>query len=214
MGQNLIPWIPLIVALLGSFGWGIKKILELQSENSYLKIENENLREERDQANRIQENLKDRFKGLLERTSDINEIAKLEKISENFKTLDSQIPEFEKCREAAARLQECHEIWLNESSDFALRKYSSLVPNNQKNKFKQDISGFLDWAFISLDLYGHSRVPLSEYVNNPSKQFVTVYLSAIRYIKDKEDWGELSPEAVNYLKTFLEELDNKIRYEI
>ena len=126
--------------------------------------------------------------------------------------LDTLQKGFDDCKCAAKWIDARKKIWVDRACKEANRGYPELLSRN-KTKFKENLTRYLDWVFVCLDKQGHTRnMPISDFVSAPAILSPHPYLSAINYLISQEEWGELTPEQIDYLREVLIQLTEKIRY--
>lgn len=141
-------------------------------------------------------------------------LLKLNNIHQLFNRLDDKKKILEEYRKSADWLDFRRQNWIDRASKAAIKKYGRSIPILKRQQFKKDIAGYLHWVYICLYFYGHPDVPIQDCVNHPTIQAPAPYIYAIKYIKNKEEWGELTREQSNYLKDMFDELIEKLEDEL
>jgi hypothetical protein len=211
-----------LLTLAGGYAsFVIKKHIDaIEQQNKNLIIENEGLRRNIENAETELKNAMSEIEHLYATVERIREAelssddaARLKRVVGNLQDIKSRQKgkRFEEYKIAARWLDYRKSSWVKDASHYAIQKYSKIVPWQRRKKFKQDITGYLDWVYTSLYVYGHARLPLSRFVSEPIIKSSFPYVSAIRNIIENKDRGDLTVDQSTYLEGMLEELITKIR---
>lgn len=149
------------------------------------------------------------------RESELNpdDAAKLRRFLGGFERIRSMKEKTRDFKAASQWLDYRKATWVEEASAEAIQKHPSLIPLGLKKRFRKDIEGYLNWAYTSLNVYEHPDAPLSNFVAKPALQSLFPYATAIRYLIDNFDRGDLTIEQSRYLESIFDELARKISDE-
>jgi len=118
---------------------------------------------------------------------------------------------FSDCKQAAEWLDIRSKTWVQQACEHVSRKYRDLLPRNKVKAFKDELTLYLAWVHTCLNKHGHTdNTPLSGFIKAPVIESPHPYVAAISYLIDKEDWGELTPDQIAYLREVLMRLRERI----
>jgi len=109
------------------------------------------------------------------------------------------------CRNSARWVQQQHDVWLEEICNVAVTKYPHEISSDKLNLFREDLSKYLEWLQDSL-YYGLIH-QFQEYISTPAIDSPFLYRTAFRYLREKDDVGELNSSEATFLREYLDELN-------
>jgi hypothetical protein len=128
----------------------------------------------------------------------------LRKILDAFNELKNYEQEVEPLhRNAGGWIKNRKEVWLKEMIQYAEDKYPQELKNN-KDGFIKDISECLEWLYDST-FYNISH-KFSQYLPKRSIDSPSPYRACFKYLKQKNDIGELKYEEADFFNKYLDEL--------
>ena len=120
---------------------------------------------------------------------------------------------YEDCERAGDWIRSCRKLWAKDACRVTFKKHPSLVPWNQRRRFRVDIENYLDWVCFCLYKGGERTIELSDFVSTPVVRSHHPYMAAIAHLVDKGDkggFGELTPQQKSFLKEALMRLRDQI----
>lgn len=170
------------------------RLSTLQRENERLKDE---LQEVANFQNLLEINLTDlRKQGITGETNpNIREILKSLQLLKNYATTEADH------RAAARWIRIRKDSWLNEIVDYVSDKHPEEL-KDKRDKFTHDISECLTWFYDST----FYNVPhqFSDYLSKPSVDSIFPYRSSFKYLKQKDDVGELNSAETEFFYQYLD----------
>lgn len=108
------------------------------------------------------------------------------------------------CRNASHWVRQNQTKWLKEISDAAISKYKNEISDDKEERFRYDISRYLDWLYESL--YHGIVFKFREYVASPCICSSFPYRHAFNCLRQQCEFGDLTSSEIEYLQEYLDEL--------
>jgi hypothetical protein len=184
------------------------QITDLTQRNSRLERE---LEEERDKSKHLIISFSERLRSINAGQLSPEDAVHLREIFNLIKGFEDLQQGFSDCKRAAEWLDSRSKTWVQQASDHVTRKYRNLLPRDRTKLFKDELALYLTWVYTCLSKHGHTdNAPLSHFVKDPVIASPHPYVAAINYFIEKEDWGELTPTQIAYLREVLMRLKEQI----
>lgn len=184
------------------------QIADLTQRNSRLERE---LAEEKEKSQRLVTSFSEQLRGIDAGRLSPEDAVRLREIFNLIKGFEDLQQGFSDCKQAAEWLQSRRKIWVQQACEHVTRKYRNLFPRNKLKTFKDELTEYLGWVHTCLSKYGHTaNTPLPKSASGLSIKSPHPYVAAVIYLIDKEDWGELTPDQVAYLREVLMRLKEQI----
>ncbi|MBW4579605.1 MAG: hypothetical protein KME42_08545 [Tildeniella nuda ZEHNDER 1965/U140] len=180
----------------------------LTQRNSKLETE---IQEERQKSQRLVTDFSERLRNIDAGRLSPEDAVHLREIFNLIKGFENLQQGFSDCKRAAEWLDIRSKAWVQQACEYATQKYSGLLPRGKVKPFKDDLTLYLTWVHTCLSKHGHTdNTPLSDFVKAPVIASPHPYMAAISHLLDKEDWGELTPDQIAYLREVLIRLRERI----
>lgn len=185
----------------------------------YLDKLNTDLRDQVGTEKQKAKEILEQFREYLQKTDtdrlDTNDLLRFQEIFGVLEGFGEILEGFENCELAAEWIRIRKDVWVNTSAKKAASRYKRLLPRLKLSGFRKDMRGYLDWAYECLKSHGGrtDNVPITNFVKTPSVPYSHPYISAINYIMDIEDWGELNDMPRAYIKEVLMRLTDQLPSE-
>lgn len=185
----------------------------------YLDKLNVDLKDQVSTENQKTKKVFEQFREYLQKTDtnslDADDLLRFQEIFGVLEDFGEILGGFENCEQAAEWLRIRRDVWVNASTRKAASRYKRLLPRLKLSGFRKDIKGYLDWAYECLKFHGGrtANVPVANFVKTPSVPYSHPYISAINYIIETEDWGELNDVPRAYIKEVLMRLTDQLPSE-
>ncbi|MBF2028373.1 MAG: hypothetical protein IGS48_16670 [Oscillatoriales cyanobacterium C42_A2020_001] len=184
------------------------QISDLTQRNARLERE---LAEEQEKSQRLITSFSERLRSIDAGRLSPEDAVRLREIFSLIKGFEDLHQGFSDCKRAAKWLDIRSKTWVQQACESVTRKYRDLVPRDKVKTFKDELTLYLTWVHTCLNEHGHTdNTPLPKFVSDPSITSPHPYVAAVSYLIDKEDWGELTPDQIAYLREVLMRLKERI----
>lgn len=205
-----------LTALAGSVAYIFKQTVDLKNQEIHLKDKEidglkveltkaENLREE---IQRILIHALEDFENYQPSPQDLSCLQNIIRLLKQYENIQEELSDYKKVAECIKVNQK---TWINEGVRAARRDYKKLILRNKIHDFEEDINQCLEWAYMCLKQYGHTEIPIEEFLTKPSIETSYLpYISAISHIKQVSSNIPLTVDQGRYMQDIFDKLLNKI----
>jgi len=172
---------------------------------------------------KLQDTLEEILQSIREGEVSAEDVLTVRRVISNLQKLGSLNDRLEANRVAASHLHEIQPPLVKEAASVTVRRFKdsiiefqSVLPWKHKQntqKFKADITSYLDWVYDCLYVGHPQNNPLYNFVRHPFVSSAEPYVEAIRHIQTNGNWDVLTVEQSTRLLDMFDELVERLPYE-